>query len=129
MFLLAVPMYAAVFVLLSLLCFAVFLAIPRVRRYAAAALVAPVAFGGCAAAGFLSWVLVCAFLLKVEVRPITGPRGFFDVLAFFIAPGLLGSAAAVWVVNKAVRIWWSLPIAPSWKERTSAAEAASSEAI
>jgi hypothetical protein len=115
-------MYAAPFVLMSVVCFAVFLAIPRVRRYAFAALVAPVAFGGCAAVGFITWVLVCDFLLKMQLRPITGLHGVLDGLAFFVAPGLLGASAAVWCVNQAVRLWWRLPIAPSWRERTSAAE-------
>jgi len=129
MFLLAIPMYAAPFVLMSLLCFAVFLAIPKMRRFAVAALVAPVAFGGCAAAGFISWVLLYHFVLKIQPRPVTGLRWIFDVLAFFVAPGVLGSAAVVWGVSKGIRIWSRLPIAPSWSERASAAKAASSEAI
>jgi hypothetical protein len=122
-------MYAAPFVLMSLVCSAVFLAIPKMRRFAVAALVAPVAFGGCAAAGFISWVLLCDFLLQIQLRPVTGLRGIFDVLAFFVAPGVFGSAASVWGVKKGIALWSSLPIAPSWRERTSAAEAASSETI
>jgi len=127
MFLLAVPLYAGVFVVMSLLCFAAFMAVPRLRRHAVAALVAPVAFGGCAAVGFVSWILVCAFLLNIELRPIAGVRGFLEGLAFFVAPGVLGSAVAVWGMNKVIGVWTSLPLAPSWKERTSAAEAAIGE--
>jgi hypothetical protein len=128
MFILAIPMYAAPFVLLSLICFGVSFAIRRLRRYAFAALVAPVAFGGCAAVGFISWVLICDFLLKIQLRPMTGLRGVLCGLAFFIAPGVLGSSVAVWVVNKALQLR-NIPLAPSWRERTSAAEAASPDVI
>jgi len=126
MLLLAIPMYAAPFVLVSRMAFAVFLAIPRVHRFAVAALVAPMAFGVCAAAGFISWFLVCA-ALKIELKPIAGLRGVVDLVSFFVVPGVLGSLVAVWIANKSVWAWGKLPLAPSWKERTSAAEAARSE--
>ncbi len=128
MLLLAIPMYAAPFVLISLISCAVFLAIPRLRRYALAALVAPVTFGGCAAAGFIAWIVVCNFLLKIELKPMTGLRGALDGLLFFFAPGVLGSSAFVWVANKVVRLR-NIPLAPSWKDRTSTAEPAASELI
>jgi hypothetical protein len=97
--------YAAPFVLLSLLCFGVFLAVPRLRRFAIAALVAPVAFGFCAISGYVAWVLVCDFLLKIQLRPVEGVRGIFEILFFFITPGVLGSWAAIWIVGKALRLW------------------------
>jgi hypothetical protein len=97
--------YAAPFVLLSLLCFVVFLAVPRLRRFAIAAFVAPVAFGFCAIAGYITWVLVCDYLLKIQLRPVEGFHGVIEVAFFFIAPGVTGSWVAVWIVGKALRLW------------------------
>jgi hypothetical protein len=96
--------YAAPFVLLSLLCFGVFLAVPRLRHFAIAALVAPVAFGFCAIAGYITWVLVCDFVLKIQLGPVEGFHGVIEVLFFFITPGVMGSWAAVWIVGKALRL-------------------------
>jgi len=56
---------AAPFILLSLIAFGVFVVVPRLRRRAMSALVAPVAFGFCALAGYVSWVLICGFVLKI----------------------------------------------------------------
>jgi hypothetical protein len=97
--------YAAPFILLSLLCFGVFLAVPRFRRFALAALVAPVAFGFCAIVGYVAWVLVCNFLLKIQLRPVEGLHGVIEILLFFVTPGILGSWAAAWIVGRAVRFW------------------------
>jgi hypothetical protein len=97
--------YAAPFVMLSLLSFIVFLVVPRLRRFALQALVAPVAFGFCAIAGYFAWVLVCDFLLKMQLRPVEGLRGVIEVLFFFITPGVIGSWAAVWIVGRFIRLW------------------------
>ena len=80
--------YAAPFILLSLLCFGVFLAVPRFRRFALAALVAPVAFGFCAIVGYVAWVLVCDFLLKIQLRPVEGLHGVIEILLFFVTRGV-----------------------------------------
>jgi hypothetical protein len=95
--------YAAPFVLISLIAFAVFGAVPRLRRHAIAALVAPAAFGFWALVGYITWVLVSGFVLKIHLRPIEGLHGVFDVLFFFIAPGLLGSWMSVWIILKLIR--------------------------
>jgi len=92
--------YGAPFVLLSLIAFAGFLVLPRLRRFALSALVASVAFGVCALIGYVVWVLVCRFVLKIQLRPVEGVHGLFDVLFFFLAPGFFGSWAAVWTVEK-----------------------------
>lgn len=95
--------YAAPFVLISLIAFAVFGAVPKLRRRAIMALVAPTAFGFWALAGFITWVLISRFVLKIQLRPIEGLHGVFDVLFFFIAPGLLGSWMSVWIICKLIR--------------------------
>ena len=92
--------YAAPFVLISLIGFVAFLLVPRLRPFALSALVAPVAFGVCALAGYVIWVLVCQFVLRIQLRPVEGIHGVFDVLFFFLTPGLLGAWAAVWIVSK-----------------------------
>ena len=97
--------YAAPFVLLSLLSFGVFLVVPRLRRFAIAALVAPVAFGFCAIVGYVAWVLVCDFVLKIQLRPVEGLHGAIEILFFFIIPGVMGSWAAIWIIGKALGLW------------------------
>jgi hypothetical protein len=62
--------YAVPFVLISLIAFAVFIAVPRLRRHALAAVVAPAAFGFWALVGHVTCVLVCMFVLKVQPRPL-----------------------------------------------------------
>jgi hypothetical protein len=69
--------YAVPFVLISLIAFAVFIAVPRLRRHALAAVVAPAAFGFWALVGHVTWVLVCMFVLKVQLRPLEGLQRCF----------------------------------------------------
>lgn len=86
-----------------MIAFAVFVAVPRLRRHAIAASVAPAAFGFWALIGYIAWVLICEFVLKIQLRPVEGLHGIFDVLFFFIAPGLLGSWMSVWIIRKVIR--------------------------
>ncbi len=95
--------YAAPFILISIIAFAVFIAVPRLRRHAIAAAVAPAAFGFWALAGYVTWVLVCMFVLKVQLRPVEGLHGVLDVLFFFIMPGALGSWMSIWISGKVIR--------------------------
>jgi hypothetical protein len=95
--------YATPFVLISLSAFGVFIAVPRLRRHALAAVVAPAAFGFWALVGHVTWVLVCMFVLKVQLRPIQGLHGVLDVLFFFIMPGALGSWMSIWISGKVNR--------------------------
>jgi hypothetical protein len=74
-----------------LIAFAVFIAVPRLPRHALAAVVAPAAFGFWALVGHVTWVLVCMFVLKVQLKPLEGLHGVLNVLFFFIMPGALGS--------------------------------------
>ena len=105
-------MYAAPFILLSLVAFGVFLAVPRLRRRALAALVAPVAFGFCALAGYISWLLISGFVLKLQLGPVEGLHGVFEVLFFFLLPGIAGAWLAVWLIETALRKWGDKPL---WK--------------
>jgi len=123
MLFLAIPMYAAPFVLVSVACFAVFRSVPSLQRFAIAAFVAPSAFGACALVGFIGWILFGLHSLRFEPGPGGTLLRIFAFGLFLVVPGVLGSATAVWAVNKAIRVWHRLPIAPSWKERTIAAEA------
>jgi len=95
--------YAIPFVLVSIIAFAVFGAVPKLRHHAVAALVASAAFGFWALVGYVTWVLACMFVLKIQLRPVEGLHGFFEVIFFFIMPGVLGSWMSVWISGKAVR--------------------------
>ena len=92
-------LYAAPFVLSRRLR-SLALVIRRLRCLALSALVAPVRFGVCAIIGCVAWVLVCRFVLEIQLRPVEGAHGFFDVLFFFLPPGFFGSWAVVWTVEK-----------------------------
>ena len=104
--------YAAPFILLSMIAFGVFLVVPRLRRHSISALVAPVAFGFCALAGYISWVLICGFVLKIALRPVEGVHGFFEVLFFFLLPGFAGAWLAIWLSETMLRKWGNKPV---WK--------------
>jgi hypothetical protein len=52
-----------------------------------AAVVAPAAFGFWALVGYVTWVLVCMFVLKAQLRPVQGLHGVLDVLSFHHARG------------------------------------------
>ena len=88
--------YAAPFVLLSILSFVVCAAIPALRRHALSVLVAPVAFGVCSLLGWLIFVLV-------EVYFRIGAVGTFKTitlaLIFYVMPGVVGAWVSVRIVQ------------------------------
>jgi hypothetical protein len=95
--------YAAPFIFLALIGFLVSAIVPRFRSRALAVLVAPVAFSVCSIIGYAAWVLVCGYILRIQLRPVTGIHGFFEVVFFYLAPGLAGSWIAVRVTHSLQR--------------------------
>jgi len=93
--------YAAPFILLSLVAFVLSVAIPRLRPYAFRALVAPVAFGFCSIVAMVL-ILVASHGLNLEFAnaPLTGARGLFEGIAIYFVPGLVGAWIAVEIVRQ-----------------------------
>lgn len=91
--------YAAPFVLLSILSFVICLAIPKLRHFSLPALIAPVAFGVCSIVGWISFILISQFVFRISLGPAAGLGGVVEGLLFYLAPGLFGA----WLAVKAVR--------------------------
>jgi hypothetical protein len=88
--------YAAPFILLSIISFAVCLAVRALRRFAIPALIAPVTFGFFSIFGWIAFALITERVLKLHLGPATGTHGIVEGLLFYIAPG--GIAAWVTIV-------------------------------
>ena len=84
--------------------------VPSWRRYALAAVVAPIAFAGCAITGMM------AIILSAEAIGLAGTVGFNqpwqgtirDYIGFsaaFVLPGLVGAFVAVFIANRLQR-WY-----------------------
>ncbi len=98
-------LYAAPFILISLIGFAVCIVAPQLRQYKFQVLVAPVAFGFCAIVGMGAIVLIGdlvgqVFHMPMFAEPASGAKGVLTFVLIFVAPGLIGSAAAVAIVNR-----------------------------
>lgn|GEM_PF-2955457 len=93
--------YAAPFILFSILSFAVCLTVPRLRRFALPALAVPVTFGMCSIAGWILSILIAEFVLKLNLGPAIGFHGVVEGLFFYIFPGILGA----WLVVKLIRVF------------------------
>jgi hypothetical protein len=93
--------YAAPFILLSLIAFACSLAISKLRPYAFRALVAPVAFGSCSIVAMVL-ILVGSHGLGLQFAnyPLAGMRGVLEGIAIYLIPGLLGAWIAVEIVRQ-----------------------------
>ena len=91
--------YAAPVVLISLIAFACFLAIPRLRRFAFRALVAPIAFGFCSIVA-MGLILVLAGGLGIRFPPVAGPTGVLLFIGIYIIPGAIGAWIAVEIVRQ-----------------------------
>lgn len=100
--------YAAPFILLSLVSFLTCLAVPRLRRNALEALVVPVAFGFCSIVGMVVIILIGdtlteRFHFNVNPGPLVGMKGI--IIGFFVwfVPGIVGAWLAVFLVSKIKR--------------------------
>ncbi len=93
--------YAAPFILLSLIAFVLWLAIPRLRPYAFRALVAPGAFGFCSiVASMLILVASHGLNLQFANAPLAGARGLIEGIAIYFVPGLVGAWITVEIVRQ-----------------------------
>jgi len=93
--------YAAPFILLSLVGFGLSLAVPRLRPYAFRALVAPVAFGFCSIVAMVLILVVSHGLnLQFANDPLTGARGLLEGITIYFVPGLVGAWIAVEIVRQ-----------------------------
>jgi hypothetical protein len=91
--------YAAPFILISVLSFGLCLAIPPLRRFALPAIIAPVTFGFFSLAAWIGAALVLGLLLKIHEGPAVGMRGFVEGITFYIFPGLAASCVAVTAIR------------------------------
>ena len=95
--------YAAPFVLLSILCFLICVAVPRWRGYRFQALVAPVAFGFCSIVAMAVIVLTSDhFNLGLFTKVPSGSLEAVALFMIYFIPGLIGSWGAVAAVTKIV---------------------------
>ena len=93
--------YAAPFILLSLISFVFSLAFSRLRPYAFRALVAPVAFGFCSIVAMVLILLASHGLgFRFDDSPLAGLTGFFVGVFIYFTPGLIGSWIAVEIVRQ-----------------------------
>ena len=93
--------YAAPFILLSLIAFVCCLVIRRLRPCAFRALVAPVAFGFCSIVS-MGLILLTAHVLGLQFAnyPLVGVRGLIEGMVIYFIPGLAGAWIAVEIVRQ-----------------------------
>jgi hypothetical protein len=96
--------YLLPFVLLSGMAGLVFVAIPRLRRYALQAFVAPLAFAICSIVG-MGIVVLAADQFGAFTQPITGMEGAIQFFGVFVIPGLFGASLAVWIISRIQRFF------------------------
>jgi hypothetical protein len=99
--------YAVPFIVLSLVACVSCLVVPRLRRYALRALVAPVAFGFCSIVSAVT-IVVSAAGLGRPIPEIAGVRGALIVIAIYITPGVLGTLLVMALLDR-VRRWLASP--------------------
>lgn len=87
--------YAAPFIFLSLVSFIICLAARPLRRFAIPALIVPVTFGCFSILGWIGFVLIASFVLKLHLGPATGVHGIAEGLLFYVFPGVLASWIAI----------------------------------
>jgi uncharacterized membrane protein len=110
-------LYAAPFILLSLVSYLICLAVPRFRRNALQALIVPVAFGFFSIVGMVVIVLAGdvlteRFRFNVDTGPLVGVKGIFIGFFIYFVPGILGAWLAVHLVNKIKRRFRAVPPRP-----------------
>jgi hypothetical protein len=93
--------YAAPFMMLSMLGFLICVAVPRWRPYKIQALVAPVAFAFCSIVTAGAVILTADYVnLDLFTKPWSGPRDAVPLFFIYFIPGLVGSWCAVAAVRK-----------------------------
>lgn len=89
--------YAAPFILLSVVGFFACIVIPRLRQYRFQALVAPVAFGFCSIVAMVAIVVASD---QLNLGLFTKPVSALSLLLIYVAPGLVGAWRATIIVTK-----------------------------
>lgn len=94
-------LYAIPFVAASLVAFIVFVSVPRLRRYALPALVAPVVFGACSVIG------LGLFMLAIDTRYDSLPRvvAVGAPLLAFLGSGVVGAWLAIAGLQRVIRLF------------------------
>lgn len=97
--------YAAPFILLSLISAVTCLAIPQLSRYTLQALVAPVAFGLCSIVGMAVMslggdVLTKHFQIVISPGPLAEIEDILISLFIYLISGIVGAWLAVYLTNK-----------------------------
>ena len=96
--------YAAPFILISLAGFILCLFVRDFRRFALPALVAPVAFGVCALAGFALFAVIGLKVLQSLFGSNIGISGWIEGLIFLFSGGL-GAWFAITLIQKLERVY------------------------
>lgn len=91
--------YAVPFIALSFLCLSVCLVVPRLRRYALEAFIAPLAFGFTAILTFVEVIVISQSLGMLE-GPLVGGGRILVYMAFYVAPGVLGTYVVLSLVRR-----------------------------
>jgi len=98
--------YAAPFMLLSVLAFLVCVAVPRWRRYWFQALVAPVAFGFCSIVAAGAAALTSDYLkLGLFTKPWSGILSALPIISIYFLAGFVGSWCAIVAATKITAFW------------------------
>jgi hypothetical protein len=103
--------YAVPFIGLSLAACACCLVVPKLRRHALRALVAPVAFGFCSVVGAVT-IIVTAAGLRRPLPEMAGVGGVLIFMVIYVTPGLLGTLLVLTLLDR-VRKWLGWPNEPS----------------
>ncbi len=106
--------YLAPFVLLSLVLFVVFLSVPRLRRHAVSAAVAPVGFAISSIVGVFATVMIAEHFGLGRTFDAEGPGRIVAFFAVYALIGTVGAIVAVSVVNRLLR--WVLQDWQPWSD-------------
>lgn len=102
-------LYLLPFVVLSFVSGVVCLSVPRWRRYAAGAIVSPIAFAGCSIVAMATAVLLTGLLGLERVMGFTedwnplNPHGIAVLMVIYFLPGAAGAVVAAMVANRVQR--------------------------
>jgi hypothetical protein len=95
--------YAAPFILISVLAFGVCVVVPRFRHYAVQVLVAPVSFGICSIVAFAIVALTNAVITKRLGIVIPNWAVVAGCIFAYFTVGLIGAWFAAWIAGRFLR--------------------------
>ena len=94
--------YLAPFVLLSAISGAIFLVIPRLRRYAMQAAAVPVAFSTCSIVG-MGAIVIAVNYFGALAEPLAGTRGIVAALLVYVICGAAGGWLSTSIIGRIQR--------------------------